>query len=505
MRNLSEEDLKESIDTDLFHAISAVAGERGVKCYVIGGWVRDLYLGRPSGDIDILVERDAPEFAQAVKEKLGWKRSKVAIFRRFGTAQIRRGNVEIEFVGARKESYSSDSRKPEVTPASIVDDLKRRDFTVNTIAISLSPEDRGSLLDYFDGVGDLYDRIIRTPLPDADITFSDDPLRMMRCIRFATQLSFQIDYDTFDALTRNAERIKIVSPERISVELEKILAARCPSVGFVDLQRSGLLEYILPELSALDIRETKGGFSHKNNFYHSLEVLDNVARASDNIWLRWAALLHDIGKGPTRSWNPLTGWTFKNHNVVGARMVKRVFHRLRLPEDTRSKYVAHLVELHMRPIAIADDSVTDSAVRRLLADAGDDIDDLMTLCEADITSRNEKRKQGFLDNFKYVRRRLGEIEEKDRLRNFQPPVDGIEIMHVFGLRPCREVGVLKARVKDAVLDGIVPNSHDEALAWLVDEAAKLGISPVAGTADAAPAEKDGEQSAKESDSSNTIL
>lgn len=485
IKKLDPDDLRKSVDTPLFDGISKAAGERGVQCYVIGGWVRDLFLGRPSSDIDILVERDAPELAEDVRRILHCKRP-VVVFRRFGTAQLKWRGLEVEFVSARRESYSQDSRKPHVTAGSIIDDLKRRDFTINTIAIALHPDKKGELLDYFDGLDDLEDKLIRTPLADADITFSDDPLRMMRCIRFATQLGFHIDFDTFDAIERNADRISIVSNERICDELQKIIASPRPSVGFVDMQRGGLLQLILPELATLDIRESRGGYIHKNNFYHSLEVLDNIAAKSNNIWLRWAALLHDIGKGPTKSWNPLTGWTFKNHNVVGARMVKTVFRRLRLPTDERMRYVVRLVELHMRPISIAGEGVTDSAVRRLGAEAGEDIDDLMTLAEADITSRNAERKEGFLENFQAVRKRLSDIEEKDRLRYFRPPIDGSEIMEVFGLPPCPKVGKLKTAIKDAVLDGEVPNDHDIALKWLIDKASQDGIYPVTPLPQAGP-------------------
>ena len=380
-------------------------------------------------------------------------------------------------MGARSESYSSDSRKPVVEVGTLEDDQCRRDFTINVLALCLNGEHFGELVDPFGGVDDLREKIIRTPL-DPDITFSDDPLRMMRCVRFASQLGFYIYDETFDALERNAERIKIVSQERIIDELNKIILSPHPSKGLVDLQRAGLLQYILPEVSDLDLQETRGKFSHKNNFYHTLEVLENVAANSNKLWLRWAALLHDIGKTTTKRWDPVNGWTFKNHNVAGARMVKGIFRRIKLPLDERMKYVQKLVDLHMRPIAIADSEVTDSAVRRLLFDAGDDIEDLMTLCEADITSRNRQRKQTFLDNFKLVRRRLKEIEERDRIRNFQPPVDGNEIMETFGLKPCREVGMLKALVKDAVLDGVVPNDHDLVFEYMLGKAKEMGLVPI---------------------------
>ena len=472
---LTQEDLVKAIDKPLFRKISEVADEMGVECYVIGGYVRDLFLGRPSCDIDVVVVGNGIEVAQACCKRLG-RGAHLSVFRTFGTAQVKWRKHEIEFVGARSESYSSNSRKPYVEAGTLEDDQCRRDFTINVLALCLNANHFGELTDPFGGIDDLRDKIIRTPL-DPDITFSDDPLRMMRCIRFASQLGFYICDETFDALERNAERIKIVSTERIIDELNKIILSPHPSKGFVDLQRGGLLQYILPEVSVLDMQETRGKFSHKNNFYHTLEVLDNVAKHSANLWLRWAALLHDIGKTSTKRWDAANGWTFKNHNVAGARMIKGIFRRLKLPLDERMKYVQKLVELHMRPIAIADDEVTDSAVRRLLFDAGNDIEDLMTLCEADITSRNRQRKQAFLDNFKLVRCRLKEIEERDRIRNFQPPVDGNEIMATFGLEPCREVGELKALIKDAVLDGDVPNEHDAVFKYMLLKAKEMGLVP----------------------------
>lgn len=476
MLELTPEQLKERINRPLFQKISEVADRLGVECYVIGGYVRDLFLGRPSCDIDVVVVGSGIEVAEAYCKSLG-KGAHLSVFRRFGTAQVKYHGHEVEFVGARSESYSTDSRKPVVESGTLEDDQSRRDFTINILALCLNRERFGELIDPFDGLLDMRDKIIRTPL-DPDITFSDDPLRMMRCVRFATQLGFHICDETFEALVRNAERIKIVSAERIVDEMHKIMLSPNPSRGFVDLQRSGLLQYILPELSVLDIQETRGKFSHKNNFYHTLEVLDNVSAKSGKLWLRWAALLHDIGKATTKRWDPVNGWTFKNHNIVGAKMIKGIFRRTKLPMDERMKYVQKLVDLHMRPIAIADDEVTDSAVRRLLFDAGDDIDDLMTLCEADITSRNRQRKQNFLDNFKLVRKRLKEIEERDRIRNFQPPVDGVEIMSTFGLKPCREVGVLKAEIKDAVLDGKVPNEHDAVFGYMLQFAETIGLKPV---------------------------
>lgn len=476
MLELTPKDLIARIDKPLFHKISEVADQLGMECYVIGGYVRDLFLDRPSCDVDVVVVGSGIAVAEAYCKSLG-RGAHLSVFRRFGTAQVKYHGHEVEFVGARSESYSSDSRKPVVEDGTLEDDQCRRDFTINVLALCLNKQRFGELVDPFGGLKDMRDKIIRTPL-DPDITFSDDPLRMMRCVRFATQLGFHIDDETFEALERNAERIKIVSAERIIDELNKIILSPNPSRGFVELQRSGLLSYILPELSDLDIQETRGKFSHKNNFYHTLEVLDNVSAKSDKLWLRWAALLHDIGKTSTKRWDPLNGWTFKNHNMAGARMIKNLFRRLKLPMDERMKYVKKLVELHMRPIVIADDIVTDSAVRRLLFDAGDDIEDLMLLCEADITSRNRQKKQSFLDNFKLVRRRLKEIEESDRIRNFQPPVDGVEIMETFGLKPCREVGLLKTFIKDAVLDGKVPNEHDAVFEYMMDYAKSIGLKPV---------------------------
>ena len=476
MLELTPKELIRCIDKPLFRKISEVADEMGVECYVIGGYVRDLFLNRPSCDIDVVVVGSGIRLAEAFCKSLG-RGAHLSVFRTFGTAQVKWHGHEIEFVGARSESYSSDSRKPVVEVGTLEDDQCRRDFTINVLALCLNGKHFGELVDPFGGVDDLREKIIRTPL-DPDITFSDDPLRMMRCVRFASQLGFYIYDETFDALERNAERIKIVSQERIIDELNKIILSPHPSKGLVDLQRAGLLQYILPEVSDLDLQETRGKFSHKNNFYHTLEVLENVAANSNKLWLRWAALLHDIGKTTTKRWDPVNGWTFKNHNVAGARMVKGIFRRIKLPLDERMKYVQKLVDLHMRPIAIADSEVTDSAVRRLLFDAGDDIEALMTLCEADITSRNRQRKQTFLDNFKLVRRRLKEIEERDRIRNFQPPVDGNEIMETFGLKPCRAVGMLKALVKDAVLDGVVPNDHDLVFEYMLGKAKEMGLVPI---------------------------
>ena len=515
-----------------FQKLTQTVDALGLEAYIVGGYVRDFILKRPSKDVDVVVVGSGIEVAQAFSKALG-KGATCSVFRNFGTAQVKwrhwetvdgkrvQQEEEIEFVGARKESYSHDSRKPIVEDGTLDDDQRRRDFTINALAICLNQSRLGELVDPFDGLVDLEEGIIATPL-DPDITFSDDPLRMMRCVRFATQLNFQIEEETFEALSRNKERIKIISAERIIDELNKIMLAPHPSKGFIDLHRCGLLEIILPELVALDIVEERNGRKHKNNFYHTLEVLENLverqrlaeenrlsrlsqqvtenssqqnaetssereveeeeipaARTKDEILFhRWAALLHDIGKPKSKRWDNKIGWTFHNHNYLGMRMVKPMFRRLKLPLDERMKYVEKLVDLHMRPINIADEEVTDSAVRRLLFDAGNDIDDLMMLCEADITSKNERRKQNFYANYQLVRQKLIDLEEKDRIRNFQPPVDGKEIMRIFDLQPCQEIGALKSALKDAILDGVVPNEHEAALEFILKRAAKMGLSPV---------------------------
>ena len=474
MKDYTDEELAQILDQPIFHQISEVADDMGVECYVVGGYVRDIFLERPSNDIDVVVVGSGVEVAKGLKQRLGDK-AHLSVFRNFGTAQVGYRGQEVEFVGARKESYHRESRKPIVEDGTLEDDQNRRDFTINAMAICLNKDRFGQLVDPFGGIDDLYDGIIRTPL-DPDITFDDDPLRMMRCVRFATQLRFIIEDETFEALQRNASRIQIVSGERIIDELNKILLAPTPSRGLIDLQRCGLLQLILPELQALDIVETRNGRAHKNNFYHTLEVLDNVAKKSDSLWLRWAALMHDIGKPRSKRWEPLTGWTFHNHNTIGAKMVPVIFRRMKLPLDMKMKYVEKLVELHMRPIAIADEEVTDSAVRRLLNDAGDDIDDLMLLCEADITSKNSQRKQRFLQNFQTVREKLADLKERDYKRLLQPVIDGNEIMEMFHLKPSREVGELKQTLKDAVLDNRVPNEREPLMQLLMEKAHEMGLT-----------------------------
>ena len=473
MKIYTDEELAQLLDKEIFHLISQVADELGVECYVVGGYVRDIFLERPSNDIDVVVVGSGIQVASALKQRLG-KKAHLSVFRNFGTAQVKFRDTEVEFVGARKESYSHDSRKPVVENGTLEDDQNRRDFTINAMAICLNGDRFGELVDPFYGIEDLEDGIICTPL-DPDITFSDDPLRMMRCVRFATQLRFMIEEETFDALERNAERIKIVSGERIKDELNKIMMTPTPSRGFVDLHRCGLLRLILPELADMDVVETMGGRAHKNNFYHTLEVLDNVCRVSDNLWLRWAALMHDIGKPRSKRYDAVAGWTFYNHNLIGAKMVPQIFRRLALPLDMKMKYVQKLVELHMRPIAIADEEVTDSAVRRLVNDAGDDIDDLMMLCDADITSKNYVRKKMFRENFRIVREKIADLKEKDYKRLLQPVIDGNEIMEMFHLKPSREVGQLKSCLKEAVLDNKVENEREPLMKLLLEKARQMGL------------------------------
>lgn len=508
MHHHTDEDLRRLLDKPMFHRISETADELGLECYVVGGYVRDLFLGRPSKDIDCVVVGQVPGpgicLAKALGKRLG-RSANVSVFKNFGTAQVKWHGREVEFVGARRESYSHDSRKPIVEDGTLEDDLDRRDFTINALAIQLNSKHFGRLIDRFSGLMDMEDGIISTPL-DPDITFSDDPLRMMRCVRFATQLNFRIEDETQEALCRNAGRIKIISQERIIDELNKIMLSPVPSIGFIEMERCGLLELILPEIAALRGTESRNGRAHKDNFYHTLEVLDNIARATakdlqkpasdpnqtgnkvDNeevishrnvLFLRWAALLHDIGKPRTKRWEEPQGWTFHNHNYVGQKMILSLFHRMKLPLDERMHYVEKLVGMHMRPQVIADEEVTDSAVRRLLFEAGEDIDDLMTLCEADITSKNMSRKQHFLDNFRLVRKKIADLQARDNYRTWTNPISGEEIMSVFGLSPCREVGLLKQAVKDAIWESRIPSDHDSAYKFMLQEAERMGLKRAA--------------------------
>ena len=468
------------LDNPIYHLVGDAADSLGFKAFAVGGVVRDHFLQRPCTDIDIVCLGSGIELAKAVAHSIS-PHPEVIIYKNFGTASFlyHHDGIEwqIEFVGARRESYRRESRKPIVEDGTIEDDQNRRDFTINAMAVALNADCFGNLIDPFGGIRDLNEGIIRTPL-DPDITFSDDPLRMMRAIRFASQLGFYIQDDTFEAIRRNAERISIVSAERISTELNKIVLSPTPSIGFKLLQKSGLMQLIFPEFSQLKGVETIGQHGHKDNFFHTLEVVDNVAAKSNDLWLRWAAILHDIGKPATKRYDEKLGWTFHGHEVRGSKMVKRIFARLRLPLDSKMRYVEKLVLLHLRPIILAEDEVTDSAVRRLLFDAGDDIDDLMILCQADITSKNEEKVRRYMKNFELVKQKLVELEEKDRIRNFQPPVSGEDIMHAFGLPPCHEIGIIKDAIKDAILDGIIPN--DRAAAWqmMLDKAADLGLTPV---------------------------
>jgi len=465
-------------DDRIFEIVARVADRENVEAYVIGGYVRDHILGRinPDKDIDIVVMGDGPAMARAVAREIS-RDIKVTVFKTFGTAMFRYQNYDIEFVGARKESYSEDSRKPSVKPGSLADDQNRRDFTINALAISLNRDNPGEVLDPFGGIDDIHNGVIRTPL-DPDTTFSDDPLRMMRAVRFASQLRFTIAEDTLDSISRNAERIKIVSAERITTELNKIMATDTPSSGFILLEQTGLLNLILPEIARLKGVEDKEGKGHKDNFHHTIKVLDNLAAKSDDLWLRWAALLHDVAKPATKKFVPGTGWTFHGHEFLGAKMVPEIFKRLKLPLSDRMKYVQKLVGLHLRPISLVQDEVTDSAVRRLLFEAGEDVDDLMLLCEADITSGNRMKVHKHRENFAMVRRKLAEIEEKDAVRTFQPPVHGEEIIATFGIPPSPVVGVIKTAIKEAILDGVIPNEYSAAREFMIRKGMELGLTPV---------------------------
>ncbi|HNY23607.1 MAG TPA: HD domain-containing protein [Bacteroidales bacterium] len=463
--------MKAPLRFKIFGIVARQAAISGIRAFVIGGYVRDFFLGRPCTDIDIVAEGSGIELADAVAQELGLK---TTVFKNFGTAMLRYRGLEVEFVGARKESYRLDSRKPVVEDGSIEDDQKRRDFTINAMAFSLQQNDYGNVIDPFNGMQDLQDRIIRTPL-DPDVTYSDDPLRMIRAIRFATQLGFAIEKNSFESIKRNAARIRIVSQERITDELQKIMATEKPSIGFVLLERAGLLKIILPQLAHLKGVETMEGKGHKENFSHTLKVLDNVAAQSNNIWLRWAALLHDIGKPASKQYQPQAGWTFHGHEFLGSKMILPIFRQLKLPLTEEMRYVRKMVMLHLRPIALVNE-VSDSGVRRLLFDAGDDIDDLMLLCRADITSKNEATVRKHMDNFERVRQKLVEVEEKDAIRNFQPPVSGELIMSTFGLKPCKEVGLIKDYIKEAILDGRIGNNFSQAFALMQERAKELGLN-----------------------------
>jgi poly(A) polymerase len=469
--------LKSALTDPIFKTIATCAEEIGVECYVVGGFVRDSILERNSGqDIDVVAIGSGIELAKKVAQSLS-KNPKVSIFKTYGTAMFRYNQIELEFVGARRESYSKESRNPEVTEGTLADDQKRRDFTVNALAISLNYSSYGDLLDPFNGLEDLRNRRLKTPL-DPNVTFSDDPLRMLRAIRFATQLNFQIETQSFESIKKNHKRIDIISKERIVVELNKILESSKPSIGLKLLEQSGLLKQILPELTALKGIDEVDGQRHKDNFYHTLEVVDNISEHTNNLWLRWTALLHDIGKAPTKKFSQKVGWTFHGHELKGSKMVYHLFKRLKMPLNDKMKYVQKLVFMSSRPIAISGKDITDAAVRRLVFDAGDYIEDLMTLCEADITTKNPKKFKKYHHNFKIVRQKMVEVEERDRIRNFQPPVSGEDIMKIFQLKPCKEIGIIKEYIKEAILEGVIPNEKNAAYELMLEKGKQLGLTAV---------------------------
>ena len=466
--------LTQNKNLKIFKIISQVAYDRGQSVYVVGGYVRDLLLGRKSPtDIDFVTESSGIELAQAVAKSIN-PETKVSIFKTYGTAMFRYENLELEFVGARKESYSADSRNPQVEQGTLEDDQKRRDFTVNAMAISLNKDNLGELIDPFNGMEDMEQKILRTPLEPVQ-TYSDDPLRMMRAIRFASTLGFSIEQKSLEAIEKEAKRIEIITVERIMVEFNKIMLSEKPSVGLEIMKKTGLLDIVLPELTAVEGIEEVEGQKHKDNFWHTLEVVDNISKNTDNLWLRWAALLHDVGKAPTKKYVKGTGWTFHGHEFLGSKMVKTIFQRLKLPLGKDMKYVQKMVKLSSRPIALISDDVSDSALRRMLFDAGEDLEDLFTLCKADITTKNSYKQEKFKKNFEYVAKKIKEVEEKDHVRNFQPPITGEEIMQMFNMKPGREIGILKERVKEAVLEGEIPNEHEAAKELVIQEAKKIGL------------------------------